>query len=47
MYVTYKDIIWNLNNRIAELVKLQEKILSEHNDLDKEATEEDKERYFD
>lgn len=29
MYVTYKDIIWNLNNRIAELVKLQEEVLSE------------------
>lgn len=44
MYVTYKDLIWQLSNKIKELVELQNKVLLDNiNNLDDEATEEDKE----
>ena len=45
MYMTNKDLIWQLSNKIMELSKLQnELILDKINNLDDEATEEDKER---
>lgn len=44
MYITYKDLIWQLSNKIVELSKLQnELLLDKINNLDDEATEEDKE----
>lgn len=43
MYITYKDLIWQLSDKIMELSKLQNKmILDNINNLDAEATEEDK-----
>jgi hypothetical protein len=43
--MTYKDLIWQLSNKIVELSKLQnELILDNVNNLDTEATEEDKEK---
>lgn len=44
MYITYKDLIWQLTSKIKELSILQNAlILNNIDDLDTEATEADKE----